>query len=91
LQRLEAADIASARMNSVSEFVSHPQLATRDRWMTVDSPAGDIRMLRPPVRGHDSMPGTPRIPALGADTDTILRSLGIPDDTIAAWRQKGAI
>ena len=56
-----------------------------------DEIAGDIRMLRPPVRGHDSMPGTPRIPALGADTDTILRSLGIPDGTIAAWRQKGAI
>jgi crotonobetainyl-CoA:carnitine CoA-transferase CaiB-like acyl-CoA transferase len=90
LERLRAAEIASARMNSVSEFVNHPQLAARDRWMSVDSPAGPIRMLRPPVQ----MPGEPsasRIPALGEDTDTILRSLGIADDTIADWRKKGVI
>ena len=101
LERLEAAEIASARMNTVSEFANHPQLVTRDRWMTVDSPAGPIRMLRPPVTmepsprgahaGQASSPAANRIPALGEDTDTILRSLGIADDTIAAWRKKGAI
>ena len=91
LERLDAADIASARLNSVGEFVAHPQLATRDRWMTVDSPAGPLQMLRPPVRMDDDGSPVRRIPALGADTDNILRSLGIPDDTIAAWRKKGAI
>jgi formyl-CoA transferase len=91
LERLDAADIASARMNSVPEFLAHPQLSTRDRWMTVQSSAGAIRMLRPPVRALDDSPANSRIPTLGEDTDTILRSLGISDDTIAAWRTKGAI
>jgi crotonobetainyl-CoA:carnitine CoA-transferase CaiB-like acyl-CoA transferase len=34
LARLDAAQIANARMNTVQEFLDHPQLAARDRWRT---------------------------------------------------------
>jgi len=37
IARLEAAQIANARMNSVQEFVDHPQLKARNRWATVGS------------------------------------------------------
>ena len=43
IARLEAGQIACARQNSVQEFVDHPQLLARDRWRTVDSPAGPLR------------------------------------------------
>ena len=50
LGRLERADIACARRNSVGGFINHPQLLERDCWRTIDSPIGALRALRPPVR-----------------------------------------
>ncbi|KJY15818.1 CoA transferase, partial [Streptomyces katrae] len=32
VERLEAAGIACARLNSVAQLAGHPQLAARDRW-----------------------------------------------------------
>ena len=47
--RLDTAGIANARMNTVEEFLQHPQLVARDRWSSVSSPVGDLRALRPPI------------------------------------------
>ena len=70
--RLDEAQIANARMNSVEEFIDHPQLAARDRWREIESPVGPLRALLPPVEmsGMDYAMGA--IPALGAHTNTIL-------------------
>src|SRR5262249_43556331 len=40
--RLEEAQIANARMNSVAEFLDHPQLASRKRWREIESPVGKL-------------------------------------------------
>jgi itaconate CoA-transferase len=85
--RLEAAQIANARMNSVTEFLEHPQLSSRDRWRLVDSPAGPIRALVPPFGFSDAEPRMDRIPAVGEHTGAILKELGIDEATIAAWRR----
>ena len=50
IARLEAAQIANARMNTVQEFVDHPQLKARNRWATVGSPVGLVFALLPPVK-----------------------------------------
>ena len=89
--RLEAAQIANARMNSVNEFLTHPQLAARHRWRDVDSPAGPIRALIPPFGFADAEPRMDRIPAVGEHSDAILRELGIDAATIAKWRDGGII
>jgi crotonobetainyl-CoA:carnitine CoA-transferase CaiB-like acyl-CoA transferase len=91
LARLDAAQIANARMNTVQEFLDHPQLAARDRWRTVASPAGPIRALLPPLGLDDIEPRMGPIPAIGEHTDAILRELGYDAATIAAWRRDGAI
>jgi len=91
VERLEAAGIAYARMNTMAEFLSHPQLAARGRWRDVDSPAGSIRTLVPPVSIDNEAARMDPIPALGAHTDTILRELGYDAQTIAAWRAAGTI
>ena len=91
LDRLEAAQIASARMNSMAEFVGHPQLSARDDWRDIDSPAGPLRALRPPVRIDGVEPVMGAVPSLGQHTQAILEEFGFDPQTIAAWRQEGAI
>jgi len=89
--RLEAAQIASARMNTVAEFLEHPQLTARGRWRAVDSPAGPIEALLPPFGFDDIDPRMDAIPALGAHTDAILRELGYEDRAIEEWRRRGIV
>jgi itaconate CoA-transferase len=86
IERLEAAHIANARMNTVPELIDHPQLAARDRWCQVDSPVGSVRMLKPPfnIAGVDVLMGA--IPSVGEHTDAILGELGIEETTIRKWR-----
>src|SRR6185436_4663384 len=43
MERLEAADIANGRMNTVQQFLDHPQLSARGRWREVASPMGPLR------------------------------------------------
>ncbi len=40
--RLDQAQIANARMNDMADVWAHPQLAARQRWRSVGSPAGEI-------------------------------------------------
>ena len=91
IERLESAGIAWSRMNSVGEFLDHPQVAGRDCWREIGSPAGPLRAMIPPVRMDGVEPAMGDVPALGQHTDLILEELGIAPDTIAAWRKEGAI
>lgn len=86
IQRLDEAQIAYARLNSVEEFLQHPQLKARDRWREVDSPAGPLRALIPPVQMEGAETVMGRIPALGEHTDKILQELGFDSATVSAWR-----
>jgi itaconate CoA-transferase len=89
--RLDAAEIAHARLNTVAEFAAHPQLAARGRWREIASPVGPLRALVPPVAMDTLEPVMGRVPAPGEDTDTILGELGYDRDTIAGWREAGVI
>lgn len=88
LARLEAAKIANARMNTVQEFMEHPQLKARGRWSTVDSPAGPLPALLPPVTMENVETVMNEVPELGQHTDAILAELGFDPQTIASWRRE---
>ncbi|MFF5898523.1 CaiB/BaiF CoA transferase family protein [Streptomyces argenteolus] len=92
LARLEAAGIACARLNTVADVAAHPQLAARDRWREVSTPAGALRTLLPPITLPGGAP-TPMgaVPALGEHTDATLRALGMTDGQTAALRRDGVI
>jgi itaconate CoA-transferase len=89
--RLDAANIAHARLNSMADYLQHPQLVERNAWRDIDSPAGTLRASRPPVRIDDVEPVMGAVPALGEHTDAILGELGVAPGTIAAWRTAGVI
>jgi itaconate CoA-transferase len=89
--RLETAQIANARMNTVAEFIQHPQLAARGRWREVGSPVGPLRALLPPfnIEGVEAQMGP--VPDIGEHTDAILGELGFDKATIAEWRRVGIL
>ncbi len=91
VSRLDAAQIANARLNSVAQFINHPQLAGRQAWRQVDSPSGPIPALLPPVRLAGVEPVMDPIPALGQHSAAILAELGFDDDTVARWQRERVI
>jgi itaconate CoA-transferase len=91
VEKLDGAQIANARMNTVDEFLQHPQLVERGKWKDVESPAGPLRALVPPFGFDDMEPRMGPIPGLGEHTDAILGELGYDGDTIATWRRAGIV
>jgi itaconate CoA-transferase len=89
--RLEAADIPFGDINEVSAFLDHPQLAERRRWRDVDSPAGPLKAIVPPMDLEGMEPRMGRIPSTGEHTDEILVELGYDDDAIRDMRDLGMI
>jgi crotonobetainyl-CoA:carnitine CoA-transferase CaiB-like acyl-CoA transferase len=75
--RLDAAGIANARLRTPAEFGAHPQLTARDRWRQVDTPAGQVRAMLPPVTVPGREPAMGKVPALGEHTAAILAELGL--------------
>jgi len=91
IARLDQGQIANARMNSVQEFLEHPQLASRNRWHEIDSPVGSLYALVPPADLADVEPVMGPIPSLGEHTNVILNEIGFNAATLAGWRQRGVI
>ncbi|WP_307874550.1 CaiB/BaiF CoA transferase family protein [Frankia nepalensis] len=88
---LDAAGIAYGRVNEMADVLVHPQLAARERWIEVDSPAGPVRQLRPVVEFPDTPPRIEPVPALGEHTEKILTELGHDAAALAQLRADGAI
>jgi itaconate CoA-transferase len=91
IERLEASDIANARMNTPGEVWEHPQLKARKRWREMDSPVGLLATLLPPVTMADVEARMDALPALGEHTERILGELGYSSGDITALRQAGVV
>jgi len=91
LSRLDAAQIANARVNDMAELWNHAQLAARQRWHHIQSPADTIPALLPPGRHSTFTYRMDAIPAIGEHTEIILRKLGKGDADIANLRSSHAI
>jgi len=84
--KLDAADIANARLNSPLEVWDHAQLKARKRWREVDTPGGRIAALLPPVTTAGFEVRMDRVPAVGEDTSRVLSDIGYSEGEIAALR-----
>ncbi len=89
--RLDDAQIANARVNTMHDVWAHPQLRARDRWREVGTPAGAVPALLPPGSWDDGEPRMDPVPALGEHTEAILGQLGYAAERIAALRAAKAI
>jgi itaconate CoA-transferase len=91
IERLDEAQIANARMNDMAGLWAHPQLAARDRWREVGSPAGPIPALLPPGRSDGFDYRMDPVPTVGEHTEAILAELGYGPADIAALGAAGAV
>lgn len=91
VERLEFAQIANARVNTMAEVWAHPQLAARQRWREVSSPVGPLPALLPPGSWQDAAPRMDPVPGLGEHTDALLAELGLDAATIQALHDAGAV
>ena len=91
IAKLDQAQIANARLNDMEGLWKHPQLAARQRWVSVESPAGSIPALLPPGINDQFEYRMDPIPAVGEHTNSILIELGLNSDQIAAMKASRAI
>lgn len=84
IERLEAAQIANARVNDMADVYAHPQLQARQRWVEIDSPQGLLPALLPPGSSNAYAPRMDGVPALGQHTEAVLRECGFSAQEIAA-------
>jgi itaconate CoA-transferase len=91
IDRLEAAPIANAHVNTMHDMWEHPQLKARGRWSEVATPAGPLPALKPPGMPDEWDARMDPIPALGEHTEAILAGLGYGQERIAALREQKAI
>jgi len=91
IARLDAAQIANARMNDMHDVWNHEQLRARGRWKDVSTSVGSIPALTPPGQPDTYAPRMDPVPALGEHTDRILAELGITGAEVAHLRAAGAV
>ena len=77
VERLERAQIANARMNSMKDVWAHPQLQARARWSEIDSIGGKLPALWPPAQHSSFDYYLGAIPRAGQHTQAILDELGM--------------
>src|SRR5262249_28149152 len=89
-QRLAGLDICFAPVATLDEVAADPQVIHRHMLPTMETTLGPMRMPGVPIKLSDT-PGSLRTPppTLGADTDTVLRSIGFETAAIARLRADG--
>ncbi len=91
IARLEEAGIANANVNDMQGVWNHAQLQARNRWVTVESPVGEIPALLPPGQNNQFTPQMGAVPALGEHTLAILKRLKFTEDEIQTMQMQGVI
>ncbi|NKY25256.1 CaiB/BaiF CoA transferase family protein [Nocardia gamkensis] len=85
------AGIGNSCYHRPTEVLDHPQLTERDRWRSIETPAGPIPSLLPPAILAGFEPPMGPVPGLGAHTDAVLTELGCTAMDIEALRDAGVI
>ena len=91
LDRLKKARLPYGEVRGMAEVLAHPQVIARQMIREMESPVGPVPVMGSPLRLSDSPVRFGPIPALGADTEPILRELGYADAEIDRLRRDQVI
>ncbi|MGO9590226.1 MAG: CaiB/BaiF CoA transferase family protein [Candidatus Acidiferrales bacterium] len=91
LRRLRDAELPHGKLNGIGEVLAHPQVIARKMIREMESPVGTVPVIGSPLRLSDSPARFDPIPALGQDTEAILKELGYTSAEIDAFRRDRVI
>ncbi len=93
LAALDAAQVPAGKIYTVADIAADPHYAARGMLQTVVMEDGSALMVPGVVPRLSGTPGGQwrQAPALGADSDAVLREVGLTDEQIAALRSRGVI
>ena len=81
-KKLDAAQIAFAKVNNMEEVWNHPQLKALNRIVSTQTPHGIISSFKPPTNNSEFEPVLSSVPAVGEHSRNILEELGFEHDQI---------
>ncbi|MBI4529697.1 MAG: CoA transferase [Deltaproteobacteria bacterium] len=91
LERLKTAELPYGEVRGIGKVLAHPQALARRMIREADSPVGRVPVIATALRMSESPARYDRIPALGEDTEAILRELGYDNDAIETFRREKVI
>ena len=77
LEKLQAAGIANAKVNTMADLWAHPQLKARNRWTEVETANGKIPALKPAGAAEGFAVRMDPVPKVGQHQEAILKEFGI--------------
>ncbi|UYP18596.1 CoA transferase [Rhodococcus sp. Z13] len=90
-EKLAAAGVPAAQLRDLRGLIDHPQLSTRDRWREVQTEAGPVRGILPPMNFRDVELPMGSVPALGQHTEAVLAELGLTEEQVEGLRRAGIV
>lgn len=93
LAALEGAEVPAGKIYTVADIAADPHYAARGMLQTVQMDDGSELAVPGFVPKLSATPGSQRrnAPALGQDTDAVLREVGLTEAQIAALRERGVV
>jgi formyl-CoA transferase len=93
LAALEGADVPAGKIYTVADIAADPHYAARGMLQTVQMDDGSELAVPGFVPKLSATPGSQRrnAPALGQDTDAVLREVGLTEAQIGALRERGVV
>jgi itaconate CoA-transferase len=88
---LDKAGIGNGRLNQPIDVWNHVQFEARDKWRTVRTEGGLVRVLLPPFVFTDEEAAIGDVPSVGQHTDEVLAEIGFSTERIAMMRDVGAV
>src|SRR3990167_5695419 len=91
LARLKKAALPHGEVRGIARVLAHPQATARMLIREVESPVGKVPVVGNPLRLSKSAARYDHIPALGEDTEAVLKQAGYDDKAISKLRQEKVI
>jgi crotonobetainyl-CoA:carnitine CoA-transferase CaiB-like acyl-CoA transferase len=91
LDQLKKAELPHGIVRGIAQVLAHPQVAARKLIREAESPVGKVPVIANALKMSKSDPRYDRIPALGENSEEILRELGYASEAIAELRRDQVI
>ncbi|HEX2928988.1 MAG TPA: CaiB/BaiF CoA-transferase family protein, partial [Candidatus Binatia bacterium] len=91
LEQLKKADLPHGIVRGIAQVLAHPQVAARKLIREAESPVGRVPVIANALKMSRSESRYDRIPALGENSDAILRDLGYGASDIEGLRRDKVI